>query len=403
MEKPRYLPLWLLGLALTIWLAGCVAMPTETTVDPASIYTQAVQTVEAKLTLDAGSTAVAILTQMAQATTPPSLPPEITSTPTAIIEPATATVEPPTPTPHPPTPTLSSTACDWLEFVSDVTVSDGKEYAPGVQFTKTWRLRNIGNCTWTRDYDLVFSGGDQMGGSAVIPLTAEIPPGTMVDVSVSLTAPASEGTYTGYWQLRNASGVLFGGGENADGSFAVRIKVDAGDTVLYDMAERYCKAEWTNSRLGLQCPTQIQDEVIGFVYKDDSPRLETGKRDNEPTLVTHPDMGGFMRFDFLGEQGLVAGAFPDQLIEDGDRFEAVIGCMFGHEDCNVLFYLLLQKPNGNYEILASWQETYDGQVTSVSVDLSEWAGREIGLILAVVANGPTQGDYAFWLQPQLVR
>jgi hypothetical protein len=284
-----------------------------------------------------------------------------------------------------------------------VTVPDGKEFAPGAQFVKTWRLKNIGSCIWTRDYDLVFSGGDQMGGAAVVPLTIEIPPGTLVDVSVNLTAPASEGTYTGYWQLRNAGSVLFGGGNDANGSFSVNIKVDAGDTTLYDMADRYCRADWTNSRLPLLCPSTIQDELMGFVYKEDSPRLETGERSDEPTLVTHPDMGGFMRFDFLGEQGLVAGVFPDQLIENGDRFESVIGCLFGHEECNVLFYLLLQKPNGNYEILASWQEYYDGKLTTVSVDLSEWAGREIGLILAVVANGSSQGDYAFWTHPRLVR
>lgn len=392
---------WGAGLLIAGLLAGCIVTATPTYGDVSSLHTQAVQTVSARLTLDAGSTAVALLTQMAKPTYTPTLDFGFTSTPTSWVE--TSTPLPPTPTPHPPTPTISSTPCDWLQFVSDVTVPDGKEYKPGVQFTKTWRLKNIGTCTWTREYALVFSSGDQMSGAVVVPLDGDIPPGATVDLSVSLTAPSTEDTYTGYWQLRNAGGVLFGGGDNADQTFTVRIKVDVSDTVLYDMVSRYCKADWTNSRLALKCPTPVEDELIGFVYTDENPRLETGEREDESALVTHPDMGGRMRYDFLGEQGLIAGAFPAQLIEDGDRFEAIIGCMFGNEDCNVLFYLLVQKPNGNYDILASWQEYYDGQVTTVSLDLSEWAGREISLILAVVANGSAQGDYAFWLHPRLMR
>jgi len=272
-----------------------------------------------------------------------------------------------------------------------------------VKFTKTWRLKNIGNCTWTRDYALVFSGGDQMSGSAVVSLTGEVPPGATVDVSVNLTAPATEGSYTGYWKLRNASGVFFGWGDDKNQSFSVRIRVDLSDSIYYDYTDRYCKADWTNSRLPLICPTIIQDEKIGYVFRDDTPRLETGDQDNEAALITHPDMGGFMRFDFLGEQGLISGVFPSLAIEDGDRFEAVIGCMYGHVDCNVLFYLMVLKPNGNYDVLASWQEYYDTNVTTVKVDLSDWAGKEIRLILAVVSNGSSEDDEAFWLHPRLMR
>ena len=400
MKTRDRLILWVAGLLFFGLLASCAAQPTPSSGDASSRHTQAVQTVSARLTLDAGGTAVALLTQMAQATYTPVLDYGFTSTPTPWQDNSTPLL--PTQTPL-PTPTTSSIPCDWLEFISNVTVPDGKVYLPGAQFTKTWRVRNIGSCTWTRDYDLVFVGGDQMDGYAVIPLIGDFPPGTLVDLSVSLTAPTSDGIHTGYWQLRNSGHVPFGGGDNADQSLSVRIEVEVVDDILYDMAANYCKADWTNSRLSLQCPTSIEDELIGFVYKDDSPRLETGDREEKPALVTHPDIGGWMRFDFLGEQGLVAGAFPDRLIENGDRFETVIGCMYGHADCDVLFYLLLQKPNGSYDILASWQEYYDGEVTTVSYDLSEWAGREISLILVVSANGSAQDDYAFWLHPRLLR
>ena len=38
--------------------------------------------------------------------------------------------------------------CDNSAYVSDVTIPDGTEVAPGEAFTKTWALVNTGNCTW---------------------------------------------------------------------------------------------------------------------------------------------------------------------------------------------------------------------------------------------------------------
>src|SRR5512143_3278895 len=46
-------------------------------------------------------------------------------------------------------PAAALSSCDWAQFVADVTVPDGTSYAPGTTFTKTWRLKNIGSCTWT--------------------------------------------------------------------------------------------------------------------------------------------------------------------------------------------------------------------------------------------------------------
>jgi len=57
----------------------------------------------------------------------------------------------------------AQTYCDHVQFVSDVTVPDGSSFTPGAAFTKTWQLKNIGTCTWTTSYSLVYAGGDQMG------------------------------------------------------------------------------------------------------------------------------------------------------------------------------------------------------------------------------------------------
>lgn len=142
----------------------------------------------------------------------------------------TQTPIPPTVTPVPATSTAIPTAtptsyCDWAMFVKDVTVPDGSNFAPGETFTKIWRLKNRGTCAWTTDYMLVYTSGASMGDTLAVRLPGYVAPGQTVDVSVTLTAPATPGHYTGNWMLRNPSGVLFGIGDKANVAFYVDINV----------------------------------------------------------------------------------------------------------------------------------------------------------------------------------
>ena len=58
---------------------------------------------------------------------------------------------------------LAATNCDQAQLVADLTVPDGAAFAPGAQFTKTWRFMNNGSCAWTKSYSIIFVGGDMMG------------------------------------------------------------------------------------------------------------------------------------------------------------------------------------------------------------------------------------------------
>ena len=89
-------------------------------------------------------------------------------------------------------PARALSSCDRAQFIADVTVPDGTNVLPGLTFAKTWRLKNIGTCTWTTSYTLVFASGDALGGSSVN-LPSTVVPGQTVDVSVSLTAPEHSG------------------------------------------------------------------------------------------------------------------------------------------------------------------------------------------------------------------
>lgn len=140
--------------------------------------------------------------------------------------------------PEPVTPEIE-TCTDRAQFITDVTVDDGADFAPGDEFTKTWRLRNSGSCTWTSSYDLVFDHGDQMGGLGSKALPGLVNPGDTVDISVELEAPSDEGGYKGYWLLRNGEDVLFGIGADANVAFWVEIEVleedDDGDFPVFEI------------------------------------------------------------------------------------------------------------------------------------------------------------------------
>lgn len=113
--------------------------------------------------------------------------------------PANTQQSPPTQTPLP---------CNDADFISE-TVPDGTEYDVGEVFIKTWRLKNTGTCTWNSNYQLVFAEGDQMGGPSSKNLGQQVKPGEQVDLSVDLKAPNLQGTYKGYWKLRDDQGAYF--------------------------------------------------------------------------------------------------------------------------------------------------------------------------------------------------
>jgi hypothetical protein len=137
----------------------------------------------------------------------------------------------PTPTSEPtptqePTPIPNLEPCNAVKFVADITVPDGTNLAPEVDFTKVWRLKNAGGCAWNSDYGLIFIDGAQMGASKAVALSSMVKPGEIVDVSVGMTSPSKEGEHFGYWMLRSDDGEIFGLGENANKSFWINIQVD---------------------------------------------------------------------------------------------------------------------------------------------------------------------------------
>jgi Ig-like domain from next to BRCA1 gene len=199
--KPKALVLLLVSGLL---LAACGASPTpsEPTPDVAAVRTSAANTVVAQFTLTA-----AVFT--------PIVPPPPTET-TAPEPTATITATQPVVAQVTNAEGTSIALCDkyaWDVATVDVNIPDNTVLSPGQDFTKTWKIKNIGSCTWGEGYKLIFSYGEKMSGEAV-PLSAAIAPGQEVDVSVNFKAPNLAGTYFSSWTMQNAKGVAFLGNDN---------------------------------------------------------------------------------------------------------------------------------------------------------------------------------------------
>jgi hypothetical protein len=102
------------------------------------------------------------------------------------------------------------TCHDKATFVADVNVPDGTWFDKGVAFDKTWRLRNSGKCTWDTRYQLVFVGGEQLGGASPTALPYSVAPGGTLEITVHMVAPNMPGNYRSEWQLRDPAGRKFG-------------------------------------------------------------------------------------------------------------------------------------------------------------------------------------------------
>jgi hypothetical protein len=359
--------------------------------DASAIQTMAAQTIVAQFTQEYAATQGAIKTEA-----PTQTPMVVTSTPLPATPTSAATSKP---TAVPPTATATAVPipCDWAMYVKDVTYPDDTLVPAGDDFTKTWRIKNIGTCTWTTDYDIVFSGGDQMGGDKTMFMPANVGPGGYIDISVDLTAPTKKGTYQGFWKLRNSRGSTFGIGWDYNTSFWVKIRVknastpEAGDTPYY-MASHTCDAIWSNEDIDLDCPGEEGDGA-GFIIRLAHPHLEAGGIDDEPGFWVHPENV---------KNGTIYGQFPALTIQTGDHFVSTIGCLYNAENCNVMFQLQYSADGGAIQSLGSWTEVYDKSTTNIDIDLSSLVGKDVTFYLVTDANGSASGDDAFWLNPQVV-
>jgi murein DD-endopeptidase MepM/ murein hydrolase activator NlpD len=151
-------------------------------------------------------------------------------------------------------------------FVRDVTIPDGMRVTPGEKFTKTWELLNDGKTKWDKRFTLRHARDERMDGPSQVSFP-DVNPARRGEISVTLTAPKTPGTYRSTWQPHDPDGRPF------DHAMFAEIRVEA---------ERK-----RNTETIFMSPVQGQYRV-GLLYGD---------------FVTYGD-GKHKGVDYIGSTGL---------------------------------------------------------------------------------------------------
>ena len=328
--------------------------------------------------------------------------------------------------------------CNRAAFIGDVTIPDNTILHLSEPFVKTWRIKNVGTCTWNAGYSVVFAGGDKMGGPDSVALPLNVAPDQTVDISVNLSAPNAAGHYEGLWQLQSGDGKNFGVGPTAADNIWVRVRVitptfsvatvtpvapSATAAALltatvspgvesatapsnptataestgtleerYDFAGNACAAQWQSNDGILACPG-INGDAMGFVISLDQAHLEDGTTASLPTLLTFPQASA---------EGYILGVYPEYAVQAGDHFQTTVGCEQNATACSVLFRVSYLDAASAPHDLWTLGEFYDGKSFSLDLDLSQLAGQKIKLILNVGSLGSSTDDRALWVAPRIV-
>jgi hypothetical protein len=309
--------------------------------------------------------------------------------------------------------------CNRASFVEDVTVPDGTLINAGEKFTKTWRFKNIGNCTWTKSYKFVFVGGDKMGAPTSVSLPAEVLPNNTIDVSIDLVAPQTPGKYKGIWSFEDEKGQRFGLGASGKGEIWVQVEVGKtptstptstpepaqlnlptvnspfvltqNETLAFDFVSQACAAEWTNANGAQPCPRSGGEaDNISVITL---PALEDGTTLNYPAVAIKPG----------GANGFVTGIYPEVQVQPGDHFRAIASCEADATTCSVLFRVSYQEASGNIVDLWAVGEFYDQKYTVVDLDLSALVGQKVKFILNVSSLNSDANVRVLWAAPGIYR
>ena len=115
--------------------------------------------------------------------------------------------------------TATPRPCNMATFISE-NPQDGVTFQAGESFTKSWRLKNSGTCTWNTNYKVVYYSGDEISGAGTSKLANNAAPGEMIDITYTFQAPSTPGSYQTLFKLQDDNGVNFA-------QFWMQFKVDS--------------------------------------------------------------------------------------------------------------------------------------------------------------------------------
>ena len=141
---------------------------------------------------------------------------------------------------------------------------------PGEYFWKTWTLQNVGTCTWTTSYKLIFWSGDLLGGLISYALPDDVAPNEQKDISIYLQAPATTGTFSGYWRIQTPWESNFGVGQY-DEPIYVQVVVTDAKKLKYSVTS-VTYEDVRNPPVG--CTTNVRHRIYATISVDGPAELD---------------------------------------------------------------------------------------------------------------------------------
>ncbi|MFN2235951.1 MAG: NBR1-Ig-like domain-containing protein, partial [Anaerolineales bacterium] len=260
---------------------------------------------------------------------------------------------------------------------------------------------NVGTCTWTSAYHLVFDSGNQMGAPDSQQLTTgTVEPGQQIDVSVNLVAPDDPGKYRGNYKLQNANGIVFGIDQSSK-PFWVEIRVPDESGVRFDFLSQAKNADWGSGVEPVDFANPGHQDIayggpdtneIGFVMIKDAVKLEN-RQTSGKILQTHPKWV---------DNGYIIGRYPAYKVGPGDYIKGQLGFIAlpdgtcGAGEVVYEIHYTIDGDLGTRTRLGRWPKECDGRLLSIELSLADLKGENVDFYLVVLADGPFAQDWAIW-------
>jgi hypothetical protein len=289
-----------------------------------------------------------------------------------------------------PTPTPN---CYSSDLVKVITIPNGTVLPAETHFTKIWRIKNTGTCTWDNDFLFVYAGDDGFSAKISNPLPKVVRPGETMDMYLDMIAPPIAGDFNSRWALfDDDTDTLFGYGPD-DRAFRVNISVTTDFSgVIFNYVNQLCTAQWFNDNGRLLLCNEGFNNPRGFAIK------RQAAPDHDPTnpvnlLWTHPRME-------VG--GSIVGLYPYVRIPANSHLTGEIGCLEDNPNCNITMKLYYQIFGNAPELMIEYDEIADDQANVFDLNIDGLRNKYVSFHLYVVANAAPQQAAGYWLSTRIV-
>lgn len=215
------------------------------------------------------------------------------------------------------TPATPRECEDLATFLTDVTYPDNSVVTTGQVFTKTWEIRNDGDCTWGLGYSLKGVSGNF---SEVVPVEDPFPivePSQTVQISLVLTAPQTPGEVSAGWVIQRPEGnnVQIQNGENFD-LWAI-VNVVEGSGAFRGEEDRVLSNGVVCAQAKVDYDNEVLDLINAVRAENDLPEYQVNDQLTSAAWILTSDMACNGFFDHVGSDG---SSLEDRLTSEGYAF-----------------------------------------------------------------------------------